>query len=63
MHTKEIIQIIHESALNDEDLAAIIAKCTQNSIANALIGAGMDLLAEKVNEAADAADTAATDED
>lgn len=52
MTRNEIIQVIHESALNDEDLAAIIAKCTQISIANALIGAGMDLLAEKVAEAA-----------
>lgn len=56
MTRTEIVKAIVESPLDDEDLNQIIAVCTRVTMANALMGAGMDLLAQSVLEDAEASD-------
>lgn len=46
----EIIDLIRNSPLTDEDLRWIMQHCVQITMGNALMGAGMDLLAESVRD-------------
>lgn len=50
---KDIKEIIHESPLNDEELGDIIALCTTMIIGNAMMAAGLDMVAERLNNAAE----------
>lgn len=49
----EIKEIIHESPLTDEELGDIIALCTTMIIGNALMAAGLDMVAERLSSAAE----------
>lgn len=51
MDKHEIIRAIRETPLSDQDLTDIIAMCTMVTMGNALVGAGMDMLAGKLDVA------------
>lgn len=55
MSKDDIIRAVKQSPLNDTELTEIIAACTLVTVSNALIGAGMDLLAARAEEAMDIA--------
>lgn len=48
MTKDEIIAAIMQTPLNEDDITEIMTACTKVTLSNALIGAGMDLIADKV---------------
>lgn len=50
MTKEEIIAAIRQTPLDEDDITEIMTACTRVTLGNALIGAGMDLLADKVRD-------------